>query len=73
MMVVGASREGDESSCVLKKMVVIVFRSCLQRPKDMIFEGFVREFGYGVGGRRKMMMKKKRRRRSREKSEILED
>ena len=62
-MVVAASREGDESSCVLEKMEDVVFRSCLQRPKDVIFEGFVTDFDHGIGGRRKkmmMMMKKKK-------------
>ena len=49
-MMVAVSREGDESSYVLEKIEVVVFRSCLQRPKDVIFEGFVREFGYGVEG-----------------------
>ena len=59
-MVVAASKEGDESFCVIEKMEVVVFRYCLQRLKDVIFEGFVREFGYGVGGRRKKMKKKKK-------------
>ena len=36
---VAVSSEGDESSCVLEKMELVVFKSCLQRPKDVIFEG----------------------------------
>ena len=30
------------------KMEVVVCRSCLQRPKDVIFEGVVTRFGYGL-------------------------
>ena len=29
----------DESSWVLEEMELVVFDSCLQRPKDVIFEG----------------------------------
>ena len=36
-----------------------MFRSCLQRPKSVIFEGLVTRFGYGVGGESE---KKKRKR-----------
>ena len=58
-MVVVGSREGDGSSCIFEKMEVVGIKSCLQRLKDVIFEGYVREFGYGVSGRRKKMKKKK--------------
>ena len=33
----------DESSCVLEKMELVVFRSYFQRPKDVIFEGLSNE------------------------------
>ena len=33
----------DKSSCVLEEIEVVVFRFCLQRPKDVIFEGLSRE------------------------------
>ena len=37
---VEVSSEGkDESFCVLEKMEVVVFKSCLQRSKSVIFEG----------------------------------
>ena len=39
----------------------VVFRSCFQRPKDVVFEGLGESFGYGGGGERKKMMKKKKR------------
>ena len=64
-VMVAVSNGEDKSSCVLEKMDgLVVFKSSLQRPKSVIFEGLVREFGYGVGGRRKkmMMMKKKKKR-----------
>ena len=38
---VTVSSEGDESSCVLEKMEVVVFKSYLQRSKSVIFEGLV--------------------------------
>ena len=38
---VPVSRGEDESSCVLEEIKVGVFESCLQRPKDVIFEGLV--------------------------------
>ena len=41
-----ASNGEDENSSALEKMEVIVFKSCLQRPKSVIFEGLVRRFGY---------------------------
>ena len=34
-------------------MKLVVFRSCLQRPKDTVFEGLSESFGYGEGGERK--------------------
>ena len=39
MVVVAVIREGDKNSCALKKMELIMFDSCLQRLKDVIFEG----------------------------------
>ena len=33
---------------VLEKMEFVVFKSYLQRPKNVIFEGFMRRYGYGV-------------------------
>ena len=39
MVVVSSGR--DKSSCVLDKMKVVVFESCLQRSKDVIFEDLV--------------------------------
>ena len=51
----------DESFCVLvEKIKVGVFRSCLQRTKNVIFEGLVTRFGYAVGGERKKKMEKKK-------------
>ena len=38
---VAISRGKDESSCVLEKIQLVVFKSCLQRSKDMIFKGLV--------------------------------
>ena len=38
---VAVSRGKEESYCVLEEMEVVVFESCLQRPKDVIFEGLV--------------------------------
>ena len=40
-VVVAVSRGSDESSYALEKMEVRVFEFCLQRPKDVIFEGLV--------------------------------
>ena len=42
-------------------MKLVVFRSCLQRPKYVAFEGLSESFGYGSGGERKRKMKKKKR------------
>ena len=47
-----------------------MFRSYLQRPKDVVFEGLSESFGYGGGGERKKKMKKKKR-ECREKLESL--
>ena len=33
------TREKDENSCVVEEMELIVCRSCLQKSKDVIFEG----------------------------------
>ena len=43
-----------------------MFRSCLQRPRSVVFEGLVTRFSYGVGGERKkkMIEKKKKRKRA---------
>ena len=41
-----------------------MFRSCLQRPKSVIFEGLVTKFGYDVGVERKKKMEKKKRKRA---------
>ena len=41
-------------------MELVVCRSCLQRPKDVVFEGFSESFGYGGGGERNKKIKKKR-------------
>ena len=38
-------------------MKLIVFRSCLQRPKDVVFKGLSKSFGYGEGGERKKKIK----------------
>ena len=40
-MVVAVSRKGNESSCVLEEIEIVVFKFCLYRPKDVIFEGLV--------------------------------
>ena len=53
VVMVVASNGEDESSCFLRKMAVVVFKSCFQRPKDVIFKGLVRRFGYDVHGERK--------------------
>ena len=58
VVVVAVSNGEDESSCVLERMGRVVFKSCIRRPKSVIFEGLVRGFSYGVGGERK---KKKKR------------
>ena len=42
-MKVAATRGKDESSCVLEEMELVMCRSCLQRSKDVIFEGFSSE------------------------------
>ena len=47
MVVVAVLNGEGESSCVLEEMELVVFRSCLQRPKSVIFERFVRGYGYG--------------------------
>ena len=57
VVMVAVSNGEDESFCVLEKMGLVVFRSYLQRPKDVIFGELVWSFGYGGGGERK---KKKR-------------
>ena len=44
-------------------MKLVVFRSCLQRPKDVVFEGLSESFGYGGGGERKKKMKKKKKKK----------
>ena len=41
-------------------MKLVVFRSYLQRPKDVVFEGLSEIFGYGSGGEKKKKMKKKK-------------
>ena len=43
MVVVAVFNGQGESSCVLEKMEVGVFESCLQRPKDVIFASLVRK------------------------------
>ena len=42
-------------------MMLVVFGSCLQRPKDVVFEGPSESFGGGGGRERKKKMKKKKR------------
>ena len=52
----------DESSCVLVRMKVVVFESCLQKSKDVIFEGISDEGLVMVSWRmkkKKMKMMKK--------------
>ena len=44
-----------------------MFRSCLQRPKGVIFEGLVTRFGYGVGGERKKKKEKKKEKKKKRK------
>ena len=56
------NREG-ESSSVLEGMEVIVFDSCLQRPKDVIFKGLSEE-GLIIEVKK---MKKKKKKKYREK------
>ena len=36
-----------ESSCILEKIELVVFKSSLQRSKSVIFEGFVRRHSDG--------------------------
>ena len=48
MVVVATSNGDDESFCAIEKMEIGVFKSCLQRLKDVLFEGLVMRFGYGV-------------------------
>ena len=71
MVMVVVSRGEDESSYVLEEMEVVVFESCLQRPKDVIFEGVSDE------GLVMMVVEKGRRRwgrrKSREKFESLRE
>ena len=58
MVVVAATQGESESSYVLEKMEVGMFKFCLQKPKSVIFERLVRRFGYGVGGERKKKRKR---------------
>ena len=59
-VVIADPRRKDESFCaLLEEMEVGAFRSCLQKPRGVIFEGLVTRFGYGVGGERKKKKKKK--------------
>ena len=37
------TKEEYENSCVLKEIRFVVFEPCLQRSKDVIFEGFTDE------------------------------
>ena len=58
MMVVAILDEQGESSRVLLEMRLVVYRPCLQRPKDVVFEGLGESFGYSGGGERKKKIKK---------------
>ena len=42
-MVVAVLKVDDEGSWALGKIRLVVFRSYLQRPKDVVFEGFGEE------------------------------
>ena len=39
---------GGKSPCVLEEIRFIMFESCLQRPKDVIFERLSERFSYGI-------------------------
>ena len=64
---VAVTREGDENSCVLEEIRLVVFESCLIRSRDVIFEGFS-----GEGLVMVVVEKRRRRRRSRKCREKLE-
>ena len=49
-----------------------MFRSCFQRPKNVIFEGLLSRFGNGVGEERKKKMEKKKRKRALEGENVRE-